>query len=61
MQLKIILKSKIFVGSTNKQIKYIIHPEFMVAIQKITDQFIQNIKRNLNKVHDLKGEIDKPL
>ena len=44
MQLKIILKSKIFVGSTNKQIKYIIHPEFMVANQEITDQFIQNLK-----------------
>ena len=26
--------------------KYIIYPDFMVANQEITDQFIQNIKSN---------------
>ena len=57
MQLKILLKSEFFVGITNKQIKYIIHPDFMVANQKITDQFIHNPKSNPNKVHDLKGEM----
>ena len=51
MQLKRSLKSKFFVGITNKQIKYIIHPDFMVANQEITDQFIQNVKSNPNKVH----------
>ena len=33
MQLKRLLKSKFFVGITNKQRKYIIHPDFMVANQ----------------------------
>ena len=61
MQLKISLKSKFFVGITSKQIKYIIHPDFMVANQEITDQFIQNIKSNPNKVHDLTGEMKKSL
>ena len=61
MQLKRILKSKFFDGITNKQIKYIIHPEFMVANQEITDQFIQNLKSNPNKVHDLTGEMKKSL
>ena len=60
MQLKRILKSKFFVGITNKQRKYIIHPEFMVANQEITDQFIQNLKSNPNKFHDLTGETKKP-
>ena len=46
MQLKRSLKSKFFVGITNKQRKYIIHHDFMVANQEITDQFIQNIKSN---------------
>ena len=59
MQLKISLKSKLFVGITNKQRKYIIHPDFMVANQEITDRFIQNIKSNPNKVHDLTGEMKK--
>ena len=59
MQLKILLKSKLFVGITNKQRKYIIHPDFMVANQEITDQFIQNLKSNPNKVHDLTGEMKK--
>ena len=59
MQLKRLLKSKFFVGVTNKQIKYIIHPDFMVANQEITDQFIQNLKSNPNKVHDLTGEMKK--
>ena len=31
MQLKRLLKSNFFVGITNKQRKYIIHPDFMVA------------------------------
>ena len=59
MQLKISLKSKFLVGITNKQTKYIIHPDLMVANQEITDKFIQNLKSNPNKVHDLKGEMKK--
>ena len=59
MQLKRSLKSKFFVGITNKQRKYIIHPDFMVVNQEITDQFIQNLKSNPNKVHDLSGEMKK--
>ena len=31
----------------------------MVANQEITDQFIQNLKINPNKVHDLTGETKK--
>ena len=61
MQLKRILKSKFFVGITNKPIKYIIHPEFMVDNQEITDQFIQNLQSNPKKVHDLTGEMKKSL
>ena len=61
MQLNRILKSKLFVGIKNKQRKYIIHPEFMVVNQEITDQFIQNIKSNPNKVYDLTGEMKKSL
>ena len=38
---------------------YIFHPDFMVANQEITDQFIQNLKSNPNKVHDLTGEMKK--
>ena len=60
MQLKRIQKSKFFVGITDKQINFIIHTESMVANQKITDQFIQNLKSNPNNVHDLTGEIKKP-
>ena len=59
MQLKRSLKIKLFVGITNKQRKYIIHPDFMVANQEITEQFIQNLKSNPNKVHDLTGETKK--
>ena len=59
MQLTIILKSKSFVGITNKQRKFIIHPEFMAANQEITDQFIRNLKSNPNKVHDLTVEMKK--
>ena len=59
MQLKRLLKIKFFVGITNKQRKYIIHPDFMVANQDIIDQFIQNLKGNSNKVHDLTGEMKK--
>ena len=61
MQLKRLLKSKFFVGITNKQRKYIIHPDFMVSKQEITDQFIRNLKSNPNKVHDLTGEMKKSL
>ena len=53
------MKSKFFVGITNKHRKYIIHPDFMFANQEITDQFIQNLKSNPNKVHDLTGEMKK--
>ena len=59
MQLKISLKSKFFVGITNKQRKYIIHTDFMVDNEEITDQFIQNFKRIPNKVHNLTGEMKK--
>ena len=59
MQLKILLKIKFFVGITNKQRKYIIHPDFMNSNQEITDQFVQNLKSNPNKVHDLTGEMKK--
>ena len=31
----------------------------MVANQEITNQFIQNLKINPNKVHDLTGEMKK--
>ena len=57
MQLKRILKIKFSVGITNKQRKYIIHPEFIIDNQVITDQFIQNLKSNPNKVHDLKVKL----
>ena len=33
----------------------------MVANQEITDPFIQNIKSNPNKVHDLAGNMKKSL
>ena len=61
MQLKRIQKSKFFVGIVDKQRKFIIHTEFMVANQNIIDQFIQNIKSNPNKVHDLTGEMKRSL
>ena len=41
--------------------KFIIHPGFMVANHKITDQFIQNLKSNPNKVHELTGEMKRSL
>ena len=59
MQLNISLKSKFFVKIKNKQRKYIIHPDLMVANQEITDKFIQNLKSNPNKVQDLTGEMKK--
>ena len=59
MKLKISLKSKFFVGITNKQTKYNIHHDFMVDNKEIADQFIQNLKSNPNKVHDLTGEMKK--
>ena len=58
-QLKILLKSKFFVGITNKQRKYIIHPDFMISNQEIADKFILNFKSNPNKVHDLTDEMKK--
>ena len=61
MHLNRILKSKFFVGITNKQRKFIIHLQCMVANQEITDQFIQNLKSNPNKVHDLTGAMKKSL
>ena len=61
MQLKRIQKSKFFVGIKNKQRQFIIHPEFMVFDHKITYQFIQNLKSNPNKVHDLTGEMKRSL
>ena len=61
IQLKTILKSNFFVDITKKQRKYIIHPDFMVANQEITDQFIQNLKSNINEVHDFTGEMKKSL
>ena len=61
MQLKRIQKNKFFVGITLKKRKFIIHPEFMVANQKLTDQFIHNIKSNPNKFHDLTGEMNRSL
>ena len=43
-----------------KQTKKIYHSSwFMVASQEITDQFIQNLKNNPNKVHNLTGEMKK--
>ena len=59
MQLYRSPKSKFFVGITNKQKIYIIHPDFMVDNKEITDQFIQNLKRKPNKVHNLTGEMKK--
>ena len=59
MQLKTSLKRKFFVGITNKIYIYIIHPDLMVDNEEITDQFIQNLKSNLNKVHNLTGEMKK--
>ena len=41
MQLKRSLKIKFFVGITNKQNIYIIHPDFMVDNKERTYQFIQ--------------------
>ena len=61
MQLKRILKSKLFVGITNKQRKFIIHPEFVVPNQETTDQFLHYLKSNPNKVRDLTGEMKKSL
>ena len=57
MKLKRSIKSKFFVGITNKQSNYIIHSDFMVAIQEIKDQFIHNLIGNPNKVNDLTGEM----
>ena len=61
MQLKILQKSKFFVGIIGKRRRFIIHPEFLVANHKITDQFIQNLKSNPNKVHDLTSEMKRSL
>ena len=61
MPLKRIQKSKFFVSITEKQRKFFIHPEFMVAKHKYADQFIQNFKMNPNKVHELTGEMKRSL
>ena len=61
MHLYRIQKSKFFVGITVRQIKFIIHPEFMVANNIIADKFIQNIKSDPNKVHDLTSEMKRSL
>ena len=53
------MKSNFFIGITNKQNKYIIHPDFMVYNEEITDQFIQNLKITPNKVHHLTGAMKK--
>ena len=57
MHLRRIQKSKFFVGISVKQRKFIIHPKFMVANHIIADQFIQNLKSNPNKVHELPSEM----
>ena len=54
-------KSKVFVGITVKQRNFIIHPEFTAANHNISDQFIQNLKSNPKKVHDLTGEMKRTL
>ena len=61
MHLNRIQKSKFFVGITVKQRKFIIHPEFMVANHIIADQFIQNIKSNPKKVHDLPSKMKRSI
>ena len=61
MHLRRIQKSKFFVGITVKQRNFIIHPEFMVANHIIVDQFIQSLKSNPNKVHDLPSEMKRSL
>ena len=40
MHLKRSMKSKFFIGITKKERKYIIHPDFMVDNEEITDLFI---------------------
>ena len=57
MHLKKIQKNKFFVGITVKQQKIIIYPEFIVANHIISHQFIQNLKSNPNKVHDMQSEM----
>ena len=59
MQLKISLKRKFFVGITNKQKIYIIHPDFMFDNKEMIGQFIQNLKITPNKVHNLTGVMKK--
>ena len=61
MHLSRIQKSKFFVGIIVKQRNFIIHPEFLVANHIIADQFIQNLKSNPNKVHDLPSEMKRSL
>ena len=61
MHLRIIKKSKLFVGIKVKQIKFIIHPEFMVANHINVHQFIHNLKSNPIKVHDLPSKIKRSL
>ena len=61
MHLRKIQKIKFFVDITVKQIKFIVHPEFMVANNIFADQFIQNLKNNPNKVHKLPSEMKRSL
>ena len=61
MHLRRIQKIKFFVGITVKQRKFIIHSEFMFANHIIADQFIQNLKRNPNKFHELPIEMMRSL
>ena len=49
--------SKLFVGITSKKINFIIHPEFFVSNNIISDTFIQNLKRKPNMVHDMSRQI----
>ena len=53
MHLNGIPKSKLFVGVTVKQRKFIIHPEFLVANHIIADQFVHNLKSIPNKVDNI--------
>ena len=61
MHLNRIQKRKLFVVIAVKQRKFIIHPEFIVANHIIADQFIQNLKSNPNKVHDLPSVMKRSL
>ena len=59
--IKEITEKQVLCWDYKQKRKYIIHPDFMVANQEITDQFIQNLKSKPNKVHDLTGEMKKSI